>query len=84
MRDLLQPLFKAGDIIASFNDRGEYLDRPVLIVKVNNNRGWYTYTTLRQDEESIKVNGKVANYTQASVARFKIIGFNPAAATLFS
>ena len=82
--DLFKQLFQIGDIIASFNDRGEYLDKPVLIIGVKNNKGWYTYTTIRQDEESIRVNGTIAMYTQASVARFKVIGHNPAAQVLYS
>ena len=84
MVDLLKPIFKVGDVIASFNDNGQVLDRPVLIVEVTNTKGWYTYTTIRQDPEDVKVNGKIAKYTQASVARFKVVGFSAAAATLFS
>lgn len=79
MKDLLSgPLFKVGDII-----RSDY-DRPTLITKIKNIRGYYHYEGLRQDPEDIKVNGPTIHYSQASIARFYVIGFNPAVATLFS
>ena len=78
MKDLLSgPLFKVGDIIASFAENGKMLDRPTLITKVIDRNGWTHYEGLRQDPEDIKVNGRKISYSHFSVARFKVIGHNP-------
>lgn len=85
MKDLLAvPLFKVGDIIASFTENGKMLARPTLITKIINRNGWTHYEGLRQDPEDIKINGPKISYSHLSVVRFKVIGFNPAAATLFT
>ena len=55
MKDLLSgPLFKVGDIIASFAENGKMLDRPTLITKVIDRNGWTHYEGLRQDPRGYK------------------------------
>lgn len=79
MKDLLAgPLFKVGDIICS-----DY-DRPTLITKVIDRNGWTHYEGLRQDPKDIEINGPKVSYSHLSVARFRVIGFNPAAAILLT
>lgn len=70
--------FKVGDIIES-----DY-DKPVLVVEVKNRNGWYHYKTIRLDEEQKRINGTFANYAHGSIARFRVIGHNPAAQVLYS
>jgi len=79
MKDLLSgPLFKVCDIIQS-----DY-DKPVVILEVKSRNGWYHYKARRLDKEQIRVNGPIAHYAQGSIAMFKVVGFDPAAATLFT
>ena len=80
----MKPLFKIGDIIASFTEDGRILDRPSLIIEIINRNGFIFYKGLRQDPQDIKVNGVNISYSQLSVARFKVIGHNPAAQVLYS
>jgi hypothetical protein len=77
--DLLNVVpFKVGDIIES-----DY-DKPVLIIKVINRKGWYHYKGIRLDEEQIRVNGRDVTYAHGSIAMFRVIGHNPAAQVLYS
>lgn len=80
----MKPLFNIGDIIASFTEDGRMLDKPSLIIEITNKRGFIFYKGLRQDPEDIKINGASISYSQLSVARFKVIGHNPAAQVLYS
>lgn len=74
----MKPKFQIGDII-----RSRY-DKPSLILEIVNVNGYTHYRGLRQDPDDIKVNGKLVHYSEASLTGFFVVGFKPAAATLFT
>lgn len=88
--NITTPLFGVGDVIASFNSMGEYLDYPSLIISINTNITYATYNITYASYKCLRISSSdpyyntISNHSEASLGGFTVIDHKPMAHILYN